>query len=62
MFAVILYGLFGLGAVAFVAVLVLGAVNRVRGRDNGEWQDEGKDGQAPNVRPGPGWGNGGSWN
>ena len=62
MFAVILYALFGLGAAAFLAVLVLGAVNRVRGRDNGEWQDERVDGQPPNVRPGPGWGNGGSWN
>ena len=62
MFAVILYGLFGLGVLAFLAVLGFGVVNRVRGRDNGQWQDEPVDGAPPNVRPGPGWGNGGSWN
>jgi hypothetical protein len=62
MFAVILYCLFGLGALAFLGVVALGVVNKVRGRDNGEWQDEPLDGDPPNVRPGPGWGNGGSWN
>ena len=62
MFSVILYGLFALGALAFVGVVALGVANKVRGRDNGEWQDEPVDGETPNVRPGPGWGNGGSWN
>jgi hypothetical protein len=62
MFQVILLGLFGLGVLAFVGVVVVGVVNRIRGRDNREWQDEPLDGDSPKVRPGPGWGNGGSWN
>jgi hypothetical protein len=62
MFAVILYGFFGLGALAFVALIVVGVVKRIRGRNNREWQDDPVAGAPPNVRPGPGWGNGGSWN
>lgn len=61
MFAGILIGLFALGVLAFVVLLVFGAVNRARG-DNGEWQDDPLDGEPPTTRPGAGWGNGGSWN
>ena len=62
MFAVILIGLFGLGVLAFIGVLVVGVVNRIRRRDTGDWHDEPSEGGPPHVRPGPGWGNGGSWN
>jgi hypothetical protein len=62
MFAVILMGFFGLGALAFVGVVVVGVVKRLRGRESGDWQDDTAAGDPPKVRPGPGWGNGGSWN
>ena len=62
MFEVILIGVFGLGVVAFVGVVVLGVVRRIRGRDNGDWEDTPVAGDPPTMRPGPGWGNGGSWN
>ncbi|MGZ4542432.1 MAG: hypothetical protein ACXVXI_04750 [Mycobacteriaceae bacterium] len=61
MYEVILIGLFGLAALAFVGVVVLGVVRRIRGRDDGAWEDA-PEGDAPKMRPGPGWGNGGSWN
>lgn len=62
MFQVILIGLFGLGVLAFVAVVVLGIVHRIRGRDDQAWEDAPIAGDPPKMRPGPGWGNGGSWN
>ncbi|WP_195908324.1 hypothetical protein [Nostocoides sp. HKS02] len=62
MYAVILIGVFGLGVLAFVGVVVRGVVNRIRGQDNGEWEDAPAAGEPPQMRPGPGWGNGGSWN
>jgi hypothetical protein len=62
MFEAILIGAFGLGALAFVWVIALGVVRRMHGRDNGEWEDAPAAGDPPKARPGPGWGNGGSWN
>ncbi|MGO4342018.1 hypothetical protein [Pedococcus sp. 2YAF34] len=62
MFAVVLFCIFGLGVVAFAGVIVVGVVNRFRGRRDDDWHDEGEEGAPPKVRPGPGWGNGGSWN
>lgn len=51
-----LYGMFGIGAAAFLAVVIHGVVNRLRGRRNEPWQDD-----DVHVHPGAGWGNGGSW-
>lgn len=62
MFAVILIGFFVLGALGFVGVLVVGVVARLRGRNREDWRDDPSAGDPPKVRPGPGWGNGGSWN
>lgn len=62
MFRLVLFAFFGLGSLAFIAVVVLGVVSRVRRRDRSGWQDEPNAGDPPKVRPGPGWGNGGSWN
>ena len=62
MFAVILIGFFALGALGFLGVVVAGVVKRLRGRDSEDWQDDAAAGDPPKVRPGPGWGNGGSWN
>lgn len=56
MLAIVLYCIFGLGAAAFVAVVVRGVVNRLKGRHNEPWQDD-----EVHVHPGAGWGNGGSW-
>ncbi|CCH77245.1 hypothetical protein BN12_1760005 [Nostocoides japonicum T1-X7] len=58
--AIFMYAVFAVGAVAIVAVLVRGIVNRRRHRDNGEWQDPPSDGEV-RMHPGAGWGNGGSW-
>ncbi len=62
MFEVILIGVFGLGALAFVGVVILGVVRWIRGREDRGWEDAPVAGDPPKVRPGPGWGNGGSWN
>ena len=62
MFEVVLIGLFGLGVLAFVGVVVIGVVRRLRGRDDQAWEDAPPAGDPPMMRPGPGWGNGGSWN
>lgn len=58
--AIFMYVVFAVGAIAVVTLLVVGIVNRVRGRDRGEWRDPPAEGEV-GMRPGPGWGNGGSW-
>ena len=58
--AIFMYVMFAIGAIAIVALLVVGIVNKVRGRDTGEWREPPQEGGV-NMRPGAGWGNGGSW-
>lgn len=52
MFAVILIGFFALGALAFMGVVVVGVVKRLRGRDSGDWQDDTAAGEPPKGAPG----------
>lgn len=59
-FAILRYVVFAFVALAFVASLVTGAVKRHRGQDNGQWEDDPAPGTT-RIRPGVGWGNGGSW-
>jgi hypothetical protein len=60
-FAVVLYLVFGLAAAAIVVGLVIAIVKRARGKRPQEWRDDPSDAEV-RMRPGPGWGNGGSWN
>lgn len=60
-FEVLLYVVFGVAAVAILLGLVVAIVRRVRGKRPEEWRDD-PDETEVRMRPGPGWGNGGSWN
>ena len=60
MIEIVMMAIFGLGAVAIVAVLGIGIANRIRGRDTGDWRDDRKPEEGPKLTPGnypaPPWG------
>ena len=60
MIEIVLMGVFGLGAVAILLVVGIGIVNRIRGRDKGDWRDDLEPGDGPKLTPGnfpaPPWG------
>ena len=60
MIKIVMLGIFAIGAVAIVAVVGIGIVNRIRGRDKDDWRDGPKPGDGPKLTPGnypaPPWG------
>ena len=59
-FEIILYGVFAVGMLAILTLLGRGVVNKIRGRDNGDWRDDLKPGDPPRLVGGDGP-NPGAW-
>jgi len=57
---VFLIGVFALACTAFVVALVVSIVRGRRRHRDESWEDEPPPGKT-RIRPGAGWGNGGSW-